>query len=59
MVGRLTIERAVGPGTLPFDYIKAEGHCWSQVPSAARRAFLCVGETLRRKVVGSPLAFSP
>jgi plastocyanin len=57
MVGRLVVGRAVGPGTLPFDYFKGKEH-WAAVPEAAQRTFPSIDEILRRKVVPSPLNFS-
>ena len=58
MVGRLIVGNAAGPGTLPFDYFKAEGQHWKPVPPAAQKAFPDIGDILRRKVVPSPLNFS-
>jgi plastocyanin len=58
MVGRLIVGRPAGPGTLPFDYFKTEGQHWNPVPTAAQRTFPSTDEILRRKFVGSPLAFS-
>lgn len=58
MAGRLIVGKAIGPGTLPFDYFKALGKHWLPVPAAAQKAFPSISETLRRKVVPSPLNFS-
>lgn len=58
MVGRLIVGKAIGPGTLPFDYFKAEGKHWKPVPPTAQNAFPSVDEILQRKVAPSPLNFS-
>jgi plastocyanin len=58
MVGRLVVGKASGPGTLPFDYFKAEGKSWEPVPAAAQKAFPSVDEILQRKIVHSRLDFS-
>ena len=58
MIGRLIVGKAIGPGTLPFDYFKALGKHWFPVPPAAQKAFPPVAEILQRKVVPSPLNFA-
>jgi plastocyanin len=58
MVGRLIVGRPGGPGSLGFDYFKAEGKDWTPVPEAARRAFPRVEEIMRERAVRSPLDFS-
>ena len=58
MVGRLIVGKAIGPGTLPFDYFKALGKHWLPVPAAAQKAFPSIAEILQRKVEPSPLNFS-
>ena len=57
MVGRLIVGRALGPGTLPFDYFKASGKSWLPVPAAAQRAFPSIEEILKRRRVPSSLQF--
>ncbi len=58
MVGRLIVGKAIGPGTLPFDYFKALGKHWLSVPPAAQKAFPPIAEILQRKLVPSPLNFA-
>ena len=58
MVGRLIVGHPSGPGALPFDYFKAEGKTWADVPPAAQKAFPAVDEIMRNKVVRSSLNFS-
>jgi plastocyanin len=58
MVGRLIVDKATGPGALPFDYFEATGERWKPVPPAAQKGFPSIDEVLRRKVVPSPLKFS-
>jgi plastocyanin len=58
MVGRLIVGRPGGPGSLGFDYFKAEGKDWVLVPEAAQKAFPPIGQILREKVVRSALDFS-
>ena len=57
-VGRLIVGKATGPGTLPFDYFKAEETHWKSVPPAAQKTFPGIDDILRRKVVPSPLTFA-
>jgi plastocyanin len=57
MVGRLIVGKAIGPGTLPFDYFKARHPGWMAVPAAAQAAFPSVQEILQKRVVPSPLKF--
>ena len=58
MVGRIIVGRPGGPGSLGFDYFKAQGKDWTPVPEAARRAFPPVEEIMRERAVRSPLDFS-
>lgn len=58
MVGRIIVGRAVGPGTLSFDYFKAEHPDWLSVPRAAQEAFPSIQEILQRRSVASSLRFS-
>jgi plastocyanin len=58
MVGRLIVGHPSGPGTLPFDYFKAEGKDWKPVPPAAQKAFPAIDEIVQKKIVHSPLNFS-
>lgn len=58
MVGRLIVGHPSGPGTLPFDYFRAQGKDWKPVPPAAQRAFPRADEIMREKVVRSPLNFN-
>jgi plastocyanin len=51
MVGRIIVGKPGGPGVLPFDYFKAQGHDWMPVPAEAQRAFPDVREIMGRKVV--------
>jgi hypothetical protein len=52
------VGRPGGPGSLGFDYFKAEGKDLTPVPEAARRAFPPVEEIMRERAVRSPLDFS-
>jgi plastocyanin len=58
MVGRLIVGHPAGPGTLPFDYFKAEGKHWKPVPEAAQKAFPSTAEIMQKKAVPSPLNFA-
>lgn len=58
MVGRLIVGHPAGPGTLPFDYFKAEGKAWMPVPPAAQKTFPTTDSVMRQKIVRSPLDFS-
>ena len=58
MVGRLIVGRPSGPGTLPFDYFKAEEKTWMPVPPMAQKAFPAIDSIIRQKIVRSPLNFS-
>jgi len=58
MVGRLIVGSATGPGALPFDYGKSQGHNWKAVSSAAQKAFPTVETILAQKTVRSPLDFT-
>jgi plastocyanin len=58
MVGRLIVGKAVGPGSLPFDYFAAQGRAWMPVPPAAQKAFPTVAEIERQRIVHSQLNFS-
>lgn len=58
MVGRLIVGKAIGPGTLPFDYFATLGKHWLPVPPAAQKVFPSIAEILQQKVVPSPLNFS-
>lgn len=58
MVGRIIVGRAVGPGTLPFDYVKAAHRDWMAVPRAAQAAFPSIQEILRKRAVPSKLRFA-
>lgn len=58
MVGRLIVGKPIGPGSLPFDYFKAEGKDWASAPEAAQKAFPPIEVIMRERVVRSPLDFS-
>jgi len=58
MVGRLIVGKAVGPGSLPFDYFVAQGRTWEPVPLAAQKAFPSMAEIERQQTVHSKLKFS-
>ena len=58
MVGRLIVGKAVGPGSLPFDYFVAQGRTWQPVPPAAQKAFPSVAEIEQQRIVHSQLKFS-
>ena len=47
-----------GPGALPFDYDKSQGHNWKPVPPAAQRTLPTIETILAEKTVRSPLDFS-
>jgi plastocyanin len=51
MVGRIVVGKPAGPGTLPFDYFKAQGRSWLSVPPEAARAFPRIEKILREKIV--------
>ena len=57
MVGRLIVGKAVGPGSLPFDYFVAQGRAWTPVSPAAQKAFPSVAEVERQGIVHSQLNF--
>jgi plastocyanin len=57
MVGRLVVGKAIGPGTLPFDYYEANGKHWMPVPAAAQRTFPAIDAIMSQKVVRSTLFF--
>ena len=57
MVGRLIVGKAVGPGSLPFDYFVAQGRGWKPVPPAAEKVFPSVAEIERQRIVHSQLKF--
>ena len=56
MVGRIIVGRPVGPGLLPFDYFKAQGRDWMDVPPEAQRAFPKVSDILVHKRVRLQMA---
>jgi plastocyanin len=58
MVGRLIVGRPSGPGTLPFDYFKAQGRHWKPVPPAAQKTFPTIDDVMRRRVVPWSVDFS-
>ena len=58
MVGRLIVGKAVGPGSLPFDYFVAQGRTWQPVPAAAQKVFPSAVEIERQRIVHSQLNFS-
>ncbi len=58
MVGRLIVGSPTGPGSLPFDYFKAQGRRWQPVPAAAQKAFPAIAAIMQQKVVRSTLNFS-
>ena len=57
MVGRISVGKATGPGSLPFDYFAGEGRSWREVPPAAQQAFPSIAEIMQKKVVVSPFKF--
>ena len=56
MVGRIIVGKPGGPGLLPFDYFKAQGHDWMPVPPEAQRAFPKVSDILAQKRVRLQMA---
>jgi plastocyanin len=58
MVGRIIVGKAVGPGTLPFDYFEAEGRPWRPLPPEAQRTFPDTATILRQKIVPAHMGFS-
>lgn len=53
MVGRIIVDRPVGPGTLPFDYFsdhESKRH-WKPVPDQARATFPAVETIMAQRVV--------
>jgi plastocyanin len=55
MVGRIIVGKAVGPGTLPFDYFTAAHPDWLAVPAAAQAAFPSIQDILQKRAVPSKL----
>ncbi len=53
MVGRLIVGKAVGPGSMPFDWFKGsvEGRDWLEVPPAARATFPSAAEIMTHRVI--------
>jgi plastocyanin len=53
MVGRIIVGRPAGPGTLPFDYFRADRskRHWQAVPAIAQRAFPAVDLIMAKRVV--------
>ena len=53
MVGRIIVGRPAGPGTLPFDYFRADPskRHWQPVPEAAQRAFPAIDRIMAKAVV--------
>jgi plastocyanin len=56
MVGRIIVGKPGGPGLLPFDYFKAQGRGWMEVPPEAQRAFPSTGAILAQKRVRLQMA---
>ena len=53
MVGRIIVGQPSGPGTLPFDYFKADASkaSWKEVPQPARGRFPAIERIMARKIV--------
>lgn len=56
MVGRLIVDKASGPGALPFDYFVDDPNQrgWRRVPKSAQAAFPKIGEILAAGSVHPP-----
>ena len=53
MVGRIVVQRAGGPGALPFDYFHGRPGTagWLPVPPAAQKAFPSVARIIEQRIV--------
>ena len=51
MVGRIIVQDAIGPATLPFDYFKDQNPDWQDVPDLARASFPSIQSILDQGVV--------
>jgi len=53
MVGRIIVGEAAGPGTLAYDYFKAEENTadWEEVPVLAQAAFPSIGSIVTNGIV--------